>query len=128
MRHEHMSAEDMYKQALALEEDGDPSGAVSIYNKLIKLKEDPRFHIAFGACLQKLKHWEQSIAHLEKGIALKPDYCEGDARLLLAESYLNAGRKKNAIEQWKIVAEIEPEYPSYEEVPNEAKRLLAKHA
>jgi hypothetical protein len=41
---------------------------------------------------------------------------------------LQSGQKKKAIEQWKLVAAMEPEYPSYEAAPNEATRKLGEHA
>ena len=123
-----MDIEDRYKEALSLVEKGEHNKALLIYRELIKESDDPRFYIAYGTCLQELGHLEESINQLEKGIALKPHYCEGDARLFLATSYLKAGQKNKAIEQWKIVEKMEPEYPSYEEVPNEAKRMLEKYA
>ncbi len=123
-----MDTETLYQQAIELEGKGSHPEALTIYPELIKAKEDARFFIAYGICLQKLGHLEQSINELEKGISLKPHYCEGDARLFLAESYLKANKKKKAIEQWKIVEKMEPEYPSYEHVPNEAKKMLEKHA
>ncbi|MBW0149031.1 tetratricopeptide repeat protein [Marinobacter arenosus] len=123
-----MSKEQDYQQALKLEEQQDFPGALSVYKKLIEGSDDPRYFIAYGVCLQRLSHWKQSIAPLEHGIELKPHYCEGDARLFLATAYLESGQKKKAIEQWKLVSQMEPEYPSYEHVPDEAKRMLAKYA
>lgn len=122
-----MDSENLYQQACAYEEKNDFTSALSIYKQIILSSEDPRYFIAYGVCLQKLGHWKQSVPPLEKGIALKPDYCEGDARLCLAESYLKIGKTKQAIAQWKYVAKMEPTYPSYEVVPNEAKKMLAKY-
>jgi len=121
-----MSAEAIYKQAQELVAAGRHGDAVSLYKELIALAADPRFHIAFGVCLQRLGHWQESAKQLQRGIDLKPHYCEGDARLFLAESLLQSGQKKKAIEQWKLVATMEPEYPSYEAVPNEAKKRLTE--
>ena len=123
-----MKPEELYQQALSFEDRNQYSKAVSVYKQLVSEENDSRYYIAYGVCLQKLSHWKQSVEMLEKGIKLNPSYCEGDARLFLAESYLNAGNKKKAIEQWRIVEKMEPEYPSYEKVPNEAKRMLEKHA
>jgi tetratricopeptide (TPR) repeat protein len=117
-----MDSETIYRNALALEEEGKHNDAVILYKELTASSTDPRFHIAFGVCLQRLGHWEESIKHLAHGIELKPHYCEGDARLFLAESLLKSGHKKQAIAQWTIVAAMEPEYPSYQWVPDEAKR------
>lgn len=123
-----MKPEELYKNAVLLEEQRKFSEAVKIYKKLISLESDPRYFIAFGVCLQQLGHWKESVKQLEAGLLLKPHYCEGDARLFLAESYLKLGKKKKAIEQWRIVENMEPEYPSYEKVPEEAKRMLQKYA
>lgn len=123
-----MKPEELYKNAVQLEEQHKFSEAVKIYKKLISLESDPRYFIAFGVCLQQLGHWKESVKQLEAGLLLKPHYCEGDARLFLAESYLKLGKKKKAIEQWRIVENMEPEYPSYEKVPEEAKRMLQKYA
>jgi len=123
-----MDSEDLYKKCLALEAAGEHQNAVPLYKKLTRGSEEPRFHIAFGGCLQHLGHWQESLGHFQHGIALKPHYCEGNVRLMLATSFLKVGLKKRAIEQWKIVAAMTPEYPSYEAVPNEAKKMLVQYA
>jgi hypothetical protein len=38
---------------------------------------------------------------------------------------LQLGQAKKAIEQWKHVVQMEPEYPSYDAVQKEAKRKLS---
>ena len=103
MSKDSMDAESIYNQACELTSKADNANALLLYKQLVEAKEDARFFIAYGVCLQKLGHWKQSILPLEKGIDLKPHYCEGDARLVLAESYLNAGYKSKAIAQWKLV-------------------------
>jgi tetratricopeptide (TPR) repeat protein len=123
-----MSAQATYTKAKELEAGGKHGEAAGIYKELVKLSEDPRFFIAYGAGLQRLGHWQESSKNLRRGIDLKPHYCEGDARLLLAESLHQMGKKKEAIQQWKLVAAMQPEYPSYEAVPNEAKKRLAESA
>lgn len=123
-----MDTERLYKEAQELGRAGEHGKAAALYKKLVRDSEDPRFHIAFGVCLQHLGHWDKSIAHFQRGIELKPHYCEGDARLMLAESLLKVGLKKQAIEQWKVVVSMKPEYPSYEAVPNEAKKMLEQYA
>ncbi len=120
-----MKSELLFDQIQALEQQGNYQEAVKQYKRLVSNSEDPRYFIAYGVCLQKLQHWEQSARLLEKGIALKPHYCEGDARLFLAESYLKSGHVKKAIRQWKRVEKMEPEYPGYQQVQNEAKKMLA---
>jgi len=122
-----MNVEATFARAEALQAAGKHGKAAAIYKHLIKMSEDPRFYIAYGVCLQGLGHWRDSANNLKRGIDLKPNYCEGDARLFLAESLLKLGQKKKAIEQWKLVAGMEPQYPSYEAVPNEAKKMLSEH-
>lgn len=123
-----MNSEDLYQKAITLESKGDLSSAISTYKEITKISTDPRHLIAFGVCLQKLGHWKQSIVPLEKEISLKPHYGEPDARLFLAKAYINSGKKSLAIKQWQHVVKMQPEYPSYESVQNEAKKMLAEHA
>jgi len=123
-----MSTEGSYAKAQELSSQSKHREAAAIYKELVEQSEDPRFSIAYGVCLQNLGHWQESAKQLQRGIDLKPQYCEGDARLFLAESLLRLGLKKRAIEQWKIVAAMEPEYPTYEAAPNEAKKKLGEHA
>ena len=123
-----MNAETKYQEAISLESAGEYGKAVAIYKQLIQLAEDARYFVAYGVCLQSLGHWQESVRQLQRGIDLRPHYGEGDARLFLAESLFKAGQKKKAIEQWKLVAAMEPQYPSYETVTNEAKKLLCEHA
>lgn len=121
-------AERSYRAAMELADAGQTGAAVIAYKALCSKHADPRCFIAFGCLLQKLGHWDQSIAQFLRGLELKPHYSEGDARLMLAESYLNAKQLPEAMEQWRIVAAMKPEYPSYDAVPEEAKRRLREHA
>jgi TolA-binding protein len=129
MTPEELDAATLYNKARELAESGDSGAAVKAYRDLCaKFPRDPRFFMAFGVLLQSLGHWEQSIEQFLTGLKLRPSYCEGDARLMLAESYLKAGHKAKALGQWQIVAAMPSEYPSYDAVPNEAKRKLKEHA
>lgn len=121
-----MNQESLYKNAIELERKGEYSSALAVYKELASLN-NARYLIGYGVCLQKLQHWKQSIPILEKGISLKPSYGEGDARLFLAEAYLNADFKHKAIEQWEIVSKMQPTYPSYEHVQNKAIQMLNSH-
>jgi tetratricopeptide (TPR) repeat protein len=123
-----MQAEDLFHQAHECEADGNHSKAAAIYKQLVADSSDARFHVAYGACLQHLGHWEQSAAQLECGLALKPHYAEADARLMLAESYFRSGKKSKAVEQWRLVGDMSPTYPSYEAPINAARALLNEHA
>jgi tetratricopeptide (TPR) repeat protein len=123
-----MDNESIYKKTQELESAGDYGEAAALFKKLVTLAVDARYHIAYGHCLQRLKHWKESAAQLAIGIELKPHYAEGDARLMLAQALFELGKKAKAIEQWRIVAGMSPDYPSYDAVPNEAKAMLIKHA
>src|ERR1043165_5912432 len=95
--------------------------ALTVYRRaVITAEDDPRAHIGLGVCLMKLRHWDQAISALRRGIELKPAYAEADARLFLAESLLAAGQKRKAVEQWKIIEGMTPTYPSHEKPQEEA--------
>ena len=128
MTPEELDAALLFGNANELAAAGKHPEAVRIFKRLVASAADARFHIAYAVSLQQLGHWDESIVQFHAGLDLKPHYCEGDARLMLAESLLKTGQNRQAIEQWRIVAAMQPEYPSYEAVPNEAKANLAKHA
>jgi Flp pilus assembly protein TadD len=102
------SAEDAYLQAIQL------------------LAGDPRPLIALGG-LQRLRgQIGEAIKSLKAGLALKPHYAEADARLMLAEAFEGAGDIEQAVAQWRVVAQMEPSYPSDGKPMEEAKKRLAK--
>jgi tetratricopeptide (TPR) repeat protein len=117
-----------YRQILKLEEEGNFSEAAPRLAALVAAATDARFHAAYGSCLQKLGRWAESIPQFESALALKPAYCEADWRNMLAQSYLHVGQKRRAIEQWRIVAGMEPTYPSHDEPIDEARHMLKKYA
>ncbi len=122
-----MDTDPLFSEACQLSRKGLHTEALILLKQIVASREDSRYLIAYGVCLQKLKHWKQSVAPLERGISLKPLYGEGDARLYLAEAYLMSGNKSKGLQQLKVVANMAPEYPSYEHVPDRAKELLTKH-
>ena len=117
-----------YQQAMKLMEQGSFSEATSHLADLIVDATDARFHAAYGICLQKLGRWSKSIQQFEAALALKPAYCEADWRCLLAESYRRDRQMARAIEQWRVVAGMEPMYPSRDVPIDEAKRMLETYA
>ena len=123
-----MDIETLHREASALEEAGEFAKAVRLYKQLVASSKDPRHFVGYGVCLQRLGYWKESVAQLERGIELKPHYGEPDARLFLAESYLRAKQKAKAIQQWRIVEGMPPEYPSYETTAIEARAKLERHA
>lgn len=122
-----MNSEVQYCEANELARQGRHAEAVSAFKRLVAAHADPRFHIAFGLSLQALGHWEESVDAFQRGIDLRPHYCEGDTRLMLAESLMKCGRKRDAVAQWTIVAAMPATYPSHDAVPDEARRMLALH-
>jgi len=86
---------------------------------------DARYQISLGVCLLQLRHWDEAVKALSRGVELKPHYAEADARLFLAEALANAGDLARAQEQLKVVASMEPSYPSYDKPMAEAKKRLA---
>ncbi|QEI06832.1 hypothetical protein FXN63_14050 [Pigmentiphaga aceris] len=122
------TAEDAFQAALRLDSAGDHAEAARCYALLVEDCEDARVFMAYGYCLQALSRWKASIPQFQRAIALKPAYCEGDTRLALATSLMNAGSKAKAIEQWRLAAAMAPEYPSYGAVQEAANAALAKHA
>ena len=128
MKPEKFDPESLFCEANELASAGEHNEAVAAFKRLVTSEIDARFHIAYARSLQALGQWEESITQFRAGLDLKPHYCEGDARLMLAESLIKIGKKRRAIDEWRIVAAMAPEYPSYEVVQNEAKANLAKHA
>jgi Flp pilus assembly protein TadD len=109
-----------------LQEAGDFPKALVHLRRAVDLDEcDSRHWISLGVCLLQLRHWNQAVDALSRGIALEPHYAEADARMFLAEALANAGDLKQAREQLEIVASMEPSFPSYEEPMIEANKLLA---
>jgi len=115
--------------ASALEGLGEKARAVQAYKKAIECNcNDPRPRIALGRLLTSMAHLKEAIIELQLGLALKPHYCEADARLFLAEAFEKAKHLSKAIEQWKIVEKMEPFYPSQDKPMQEAQRKLRRYA
>ncbi|WP_431113188.1 hypothetical protein [Variovorax paradoxus] len=120
-----MIDEEKFKEAARFDQLGRHADAARLYASLSTNSTDARLFMAFGRCLQSLGHWGESIVQLQRAIDLRPAYCEGDTRLALATALMRTGQKAQAIKQWKIVAEMPPEYPSYGAVADEARAALA---
>ncbi len=45
----------------------------------------------------------------------------------LADCYLQGRQKQHAIEQWRLVASMEPTYPNHDDPIDVAKKLLVRH-
>jgi Flp pilus assembly protein TadD len=107
---------------------GNLEEAADAYRRAIHLLAgDPRPLIALGG-LQRLRgQYEEAIRSLETGLALRPHYAEADARLMLAEAFECADNIQQAVAQWRVVAQMDPSYPSDEKPMEEARRKLAEH-
>lgn len=88
---------------------------------------DSRPIISLGILRLGQKRFEEAIALLERGIALKPHYGFADAKLFLADALEGAGNIERAKNEWREVLELEPMYPSYDEPINEARQKLLMH-
>ena len=99
--------------------------ACDAYESAINLDAtDPRPHIALGWLLSQLGRYNSAVEYLQKGIALKPHYCEADANNMLAETYERQNQIEKAVELWRRVAAMQPTYPSYDIPIQEAVRKL----
>jgi tetratricopeptide (TPR) repeat protein len=116
-----------YWALLKLMDDGKFSEAAPRFAALVTDATDARHLSAYGICLQKLGRWSQSIEQLQSALALRPAYCEADWRNMLAQSYLHDGQNDSAIKQWRIVASMEPTYPSHRVPIDHAKHMLLTH-
>jgi Flp pilus assembly protein TadD len=111
-----------------LERQGNWQEAANAYHRAIDLLAgDPRPLIALGRLESLRGEHEDAIKFLQTGIALRPHYAEADARLMLAEAFERAENIEQAVAQWRIVAKMEPSYPSHGKPMKEAKRKLAEH-
>jgi tetratricopeptide (TPR) repeat protein len=120
------AAESEFKLASDLMQQRDASSALVHYRTALDLDaQDSRYWIGFGMCLFELRHWEQAVLALARGLELAPSYGEADARLVLGDALAKAGRRSDAVEQWRIVAQMKPTYPSHEAPIKEARARLA---
>jgi tetratricopeptide (TPR) repeat protein len=112
-----------------LERQGYAQEAAEAYQRAIHLLAgDPRPLIALGG-LQRIRgQYNEAIKYLEAGLALNPHYAEADARLVLADAFECSGNVRQAVAQWRIVAQMQPSYPSDERPMEEAKRKLVENA
>jgi Flp pilus assembly protein TadD len=106
---------------------GNLDEAEDAYRRAIHLLGgDARPLIALGD-LQRIRgRYQEAIKSLEAGLALRPHYAEADARLMLAEAFECADNVAQAVAQWRIVAQMEPSYPSDGKPMKAAKRKLAQ--
>src|SRR5512139_2086526 len=120
-----VSADSEFSAGITFWENGDVAKAMLHFKAASALApEDPRYWVWYGDCLMKLQHWGEAVRVLRTGVDLKPAYGEADARLMLAQALLKHGDKNDAVAQLKLVAAMEPTYPSHETPIDQAKALL----
>src|SRR5450756_1315882 len=122
---ENGASESHYKAAIEADEKRQHAAALQRYKAAIDLcPTEPRYWIAFGACLIALRHWNRAINALTRGIELRTHYAEADARMMQAEAVFGAGRAREARKQWEIVSSMQPTYPSHDAPIQEARQRL----
>jgi predicted Zn-dependent protease len=120
--------EKTFQAALALDEEGRSSDAMKLLQPLVAERDNPRYLLAYAHCLVRAEgDWKEAVACLRPAVAFEPKYLEGPTRLFLADLLLRSGMKKEAIEQWRVVAEMQPDGTDYGAVPDEAIIMLRKH-
>jgi Flp pilus assembly protein TadD len=113
---------------LALLEDSRFPEAETNFRRAIALDvTDSRPHLHLGVGFDRQGSLEDSVRCYRDGLALKPYYGEADSRMMLADVLKRLGRIDEAVCEWQIVVQMEPNYPSYEWPIEEAKRELKNH-
>lgn len=117
-----------YWAALKLMDEGNFDEAAQKLADLVAAVSDARMFAAYGICQQQRGLWVKSIGLFNRALDLKPAYCEADWRNMLATSYLKTGDVQNALAQWRMVARLQPTYPSHNTPIDEAKQMLKDHS
>ena len=112
-----------------LEEMGRLEEAIEAYQRAVQADpDDPRNPIALGACLGKARRYAEAIPAFQRGLALEPDYGEINARMMLADALKEFGRLREAVREWKTVAEMPATWDYEEGEPQRAQALLDEFA
>lgn len=120
--------EKSFQAALALDEEGRSSEALKVLEPLVLRRDNPRYLVAYAQCLVRAGgDWRAAADYLRAALSIEPKYLEGPSRLFLADLLVRNGRKKEAIEQWRIVAKMPPDGTGYGAVPDEAIIRLREH-
>ena len=120
--------EKAFQAALTVDEEGRPLEALKILRPLVEPRDNPRYLLAYAHCLVRAGgDWKEAVACLREALTIEPRYFEGGTRLFLADILIRNGLKKEAIEQWRIVAKMPPDGTGYGAVPDEAIIRLREH-
>ena len=109
------------------ERQGKLKDALGAYECAVRLKAGPRSMFALGWLKRLLGHFDSAIASLRDGLAMNAHYAEAEARLVLAECYECTDQVEQAVEQWRVVAQLPPAYPSYEQATKVAEGNLQRY-
>lgn len=120
--------EQVFRSALALDEEGRSVEALAVLAPLVHPRDNPRYLVAYAQCLTRAgRDWEEAVSCIRDALVIEPRYLEGPTRLLLADLLFHNGRRQQAIEQWRMVARMQPDGTGYGAVPDEAVTMLSKH-
>ncbi|AYQ28766.1 MULTISPECIES: hypothetical protein [unclassified Polaromonas] len=120
--------EKAFQTALSLDEEGRSSEALKVLEPLALRRDNPRYLLAYAQCLVRSgADWKAAVDCLRVALSIEPKYLEGPSRLFLADLLVQNGRKKEALEQWRIVAKMPPDGTGYAAVPDEAIIRLREH-
>lgn len=120
--------EKTFQAALVVDEEGCPSAALKLLQPLVAGRDNPRYLLAYAHCLSRANgDWKEVIANVRAALEIQPVYLEGPTRLFLADLLFRNGLKKEAVEEWRIVAKMPPDGTGYGAVPDEAIIRLLEH-
>ena len=125
--HADQGHEDMFQRALSLDAAEQTDEAVRTMQPLIEARDNPRYLLAYAFFMSRVNRDDEAIQAIRDALTITPAYCEGEARLLLADLLLRSGAKGDAIAQWRIVATMKPAATGFGAVPDEAIVRLKQH-
>ncbi|GAM11704.1 putative UDP-N-acetylglucosamine--peptide N-acetylglucosaminyltransferase SEC [Geobacter sp. OR-1] len=98
--------EECLAQGISLAEAGDNAGAVREFSRCTELEPTrSEGYCYLGESLAALGKSDEAISALKQSISLSPDV---DALIALGDLYFEVGDHKQAIQQYKKVAEVDP--------------------
>jgi tetratricopeptide (TPR) repeat protein len=102
--------------------------AITEYRETIRLEpNDPRHYISLGVCLSKVGRHAEAVNAFGKGIELKPAYGEIAAHMMLADALQANGQLREALHEWRLVANMKAVWDYEQGEPERAQVLLAQN-
>ena len=87
-------------------DEGDPSRATELLNKIPEPQRTSKMYATLGYSYEQQKDYKNAVTAYKKAVALDRDNL--DAGRGLAQNLLNANQPEAALEQYKIIAEADP--------------------